>query len=54
MTVTGVLLAQGALTILEEDVGLGGGSFTPACLGQGYIDRLNAVGFNMEAKTVEG
>jgi short subunit dehydrogenase-like uncharacterized protein len=28
------------MTILEDDVKLGGGVFTPACLGQPYIDRL--------------
>ena len=51
---TGVFLAEGALTILEDDLDLGGGSFTPACLGQGYIDRLNDAGFKVEVRTVEG
>ncbi|QUC19314.1 uncharacterized protein UV8b_03555 [Ustilaginoidea virens] len=51
---TGVFLAEGALTILEEDVQLGGGSFTPACLGKGYLDRLDGAGFKIDVQTVEG
>ena len=54
VTVTGVFLAEGALTILEEDVQLGGGSFTPACLGKGYLDRLDGAGFKIDVQTVEG
>ncbi|PSR94426.1 Saccharopine dehydrogenase-domain-containing protein [Coniella lustricola] len=49
---TGVILAQSALTILEDDLDLGGGVFTPACLGQGVIDRLDASGFRFETKTL--
>lgn len=51
---TGVFLAQGALTILEDDLELGGGSFTPACLGQSYLDRLHGAGFKVDVKTLEG
>ncbi|KAG5991711.1 hypothetical protein E4U54_003838 [Claviceps lovelessii] len=51
---TGVFLAQGALTILEDDLKLDGGSYTPACLGQSYLDRLNEAGFKVDVKTVEG
>ncbi|KAG5927568.1 hypothetical protein E4U42_002075 [Claviceps africana] len=51
---TAVFLAQGALTILEEDVELDGGSYTPACLGQGYLDRLNGAGFKVDVKTIDG
>ncbi|TWU76689.1 hypothetical protein ED733_001038 [Metarhizium rileyi] len=51
---TGVFLAQGALTILEDDLELGGGLFTPACLGQKYLDRMNGAGFKVEVKTIEG
>ncbi|CAN8096767.1 unnamed protein product [Discula destructiva] len=50
---TGIFLAQAALTILEdnvEDLG-GGGIFTPACLGQGLVDRVDAAGFKFETKT---
>lgn len=50
--VTGIFLAQAALTILEDDVDLGGGGvFTPACLGQGFIDRVDAAGFRIETKS---
>lgn len=49
---TGIFLAQAALTILEDDIDLGGGGvFTPACLGQGFIDRVDAAGFKIETKT---
>ncbi|GAB0132658.1 hypothetical protein EsDP_00001087 [Epichloe bromicola] len=51
---TGALLAQGALTILEEDLELNGGSYTPACLGQSYVDRLHGAGFKIDVKTIEG
>lgn len=49
---TGIFLAQAALTVLEDKVDLdGGGVFTPACLGQGFVDRVDAAGFKMETKT---
>lgn len=48
---TGVILANAALTILEDELELGGGIFTPACLGQGVVDRLNASGFRFETET---
>jgi short subunit dehydrogenase-like uncharacterized protein len=52
--VTGVLLAQAAATILEEgDVKLDGGVYTPACLGQPFIDRLDRAGFHFETKVLE-
>lgn len=51
-TVTGIFLAQAALTVLEDELDLGGGGvFTPACLGQGFVDRVNAAGFKTETKT---
>ena len=50
---SGLLLAQAAATILEEDLELeGGGIYTPACLGQGFIDRLDGAGFHFETKIV--
>ncbi|KKY35482.1 putative saccharopine dehydrogenase [Diaporthe ampelina] len=50
---TGALLAQAALTVLEDDVDLGGGGiFTPACLGQGFVDRLDGVGFKIRTESV--
>ncbi|KAJ4392169.1 hypothetical protein N0V93_005792 [Gnomoniopsis smithogilvyi] len=49
---TGIFLAQAALTVLEDDIDLGGGGvFTPACLGQGFVDRVHAAGFRIETKT---
>ncbi|KAK1633642.1 saccharopine dehydrogenase [Colletotrichum phormii] len=50
---TAVLLAQAASTLLEEDVDLPGGVFTPSCLGQPFINRLQGVGFNFEEKILE-
>jgi short subunit dehydrogenase-like uncharacterized protein len=52
-TVSGLFLAQAALTILEDDLGLDGGVYTPACLGQGFVDRADAAGFNIVVKTLE-
>jgi short subunit dehydrogenase-like uncharacterized protein len=51
--VTAAFLAQAARTLLEDDVGLAGGVYTPACLGQGYIDRLDEVGFKIETKIID-
>ncbi|KHN99475.1 Saccharopine dehydrogenase / Homospermidine synthase [Metarhizium album ARSEF 1941] len=51
---TGAFLAEAARTILEDDVELGGGIFTPACLGQKYIDRASDAGFKIEVKTIDG
>ncbi|KAH6661305.1 Saccharopine dehydrogenase-domain-containing protein [Truncatella angustata] len=50
---TAVLLAQAAGTLLQEEVGLHGGVYTPASLGQGYIDRLNEHGFKIETKLID-
>lgn len=50
--VTGVFLAEGALTVLEDKLDLGGGGvFTPACLGQSFVDRVGTAGFTVETKT---
>lgn len=51
--VTGLFLAEGALTLLEDDTDLPGGFFTPACLGFGLIDRANKAGFKLSWKTLE-
>jgi short subunit dehydrogenase-like uncharacterized protein len=49
--VTAVLLAQGAATILQDDtIKLTGGVYTPACLGQGYIDRLEDAGVQFQTE----
>lgn len=41
------------MTLLEDDVGLGGGFYTPCCLGQALIDRADDAGFKMEVKIQE-
>jgi short subunit dehydrogenase-like uncharacterized protein len=50
--VTGILLAEAAATLLEEgDVQFDeGGIYTPACLGQPFIDRLDRAGYHFETK----
>lgn len=47
------MLAEAAATVLQDDVKLDGGVYTPACLGQAYIDRLDAAGFHFEVETVD-
>lgn len=51
--VTGMLLAEIAATILEDDIELDGGSYTPACLGQGLVDRLDKSGFRTDVKIID-
>jgi hypothetical protein len=48
--VTAALLAEAAITMLQEDnsTRLTGGVYTPACLGQAYINRLQEVGFKFD------
>lgn len=50
---TAVLLAEAARTLLQDDLGLKGGVFTPASLGQGYLDHLNDNGFKVETKILD-
>ncbi|KXX83216.1 Saccharopine dehydrogenase-like oxidoreductase [Madurella mycetomatis] len=50
---TGILLAEAAATLMQEDVQLDGGVYTPACLGQPFIDRLDRAGFHFETKRLE-
>lgn len=51
LLVTAALLAQAASTILQDgSERLTGGIYTPACLGQGYVDRLEEVGVKFEAE----
>ena len=52
-SVTGMLLAEIAATILEDEIKLDGGCYTPACLGQGLIDRLDDSGLKMEVKIID-
>ncbi|KAF4506902.1 hypothetical protein G6O67_006938 [Ophiocordyceps sinensis] len=50
---TALFLAEAALTILEDDVGLPGGVYTPACLGQGYVDRVKDAGLKIDVKLLQ-
>ncbi|KAJ2977304.1 hypothetical protein NUW58_g7850 [Xylaria curta] len=50
---TAIFMSQAARMLLEEDLGLIGGVYTPACLGQGYIDRLDEYGLKVETKIVQ-
>ncbi|KAF7543343.1 hypothetical protein G7Z17_g10814 [Cylindrodendrum hubeiense] len=50
---TGKLLVETAATILEDDNELDGGIYTPACLGQGLIDRLDKAGLKFEVKLLD-
>lgn len=51
--VTGVFLAQAAMTLLKDEqcpaLGMGGGYVTPAALGMGYVERLREAGMVIEA-----
>jgi short subunit dehydrogenase-like uncharacterized protein len=56
LAVTGIFLAQAALTLLKDEVPakkLGGGFLTPATLGQPYIDRLAEQGFEIETEMLQ-
>lgn len=53
LKVTALFLAEAALTILEDDVGLPGGVYTPACLGQGYVDRVKDAGLKIDVKLLQ-
>ncbi|KAG0647549.1 trans-acting enoyl reductase [Hyphodiscus hymeniophilus] len=47
---TGISLAEAAVSILRDGHKLSGGVYTPACLGQKFIDRLQNAGFIFEKK----
>ncbi|KAK2626002.1 hypothetical protein QTJ16_004264 [Diplocarpon rosae] len=47
---TGVSVAEAAISILRDGHELSGGVYTPACLGQKFIDRLEGAGFQFERK----
>jgi len=56
LTVTGVLLAEAALSLLKDESmakEIGGGVLTPAMLGQAYVDRLGESGFKIETRLLE-
>ncbi|CAM1505491.1 Fc.00g111280.m01.CDS01 [Cosmosporella sp. VM-42] len=50
---TGKFLGEIAATILQDDLDLPGGVYTPACLGQSLIDRLDKAGFHTEVKILD-
>lgn len=52
--VTGLFLGQAAITVLEDDVDLPGGIYTPACLGETFVNRVSDAGFKMDVKILEG
>jgi short subunit dehydrogenase-like uncharacterized protein len=45
-----MIVASAALSILQDDHELEGGVYTPACLGQQFLDRLEDGGFKFERK----
>ncbi|UKZ80641.1 hypothetical protein TrVFT333_008404 [Trichoderma virens FT-333] len=47
---TAMFCCEGARTVLEDDLQLDGGFYTPCCLGQGIIDRARVGGFRMETR----
>ena len=51
--VTAVSASQAAISILRDGHNLSGGIYTPACLGQKFIDRLDGAGFKLEKKFFE-
>ncbi|KAJ5783072.1 hypothetical protein N7457_004846 [Penicillium paradoxum] len=54
---TGLLLAEAAMVVLNEEEKIKkvsrGGIVTPATLGQGFVDRLEKVGCNIETKVFQ-
>lgn len=50
---TAKFLGQAAQTLLQDDLPLKGGVYTPACLGQGYLDRMEEQGFKTEVKIID-
>ncbi|KAM0263502.1 hypothetical protein ACHAQJ_001120 [Trichoderma viride] len=47
---TAMLCSEGARIVLEDDLELGGGFYTPCCLGQRIIDRAHEGGLKIEAR----
>lgn len=50
---TGMLLAEAAMVILQNEEKLDGGILTPACLGESFVDRLRGAGVVLESKMLE-
>ncbi|PTB56705.1 hypothetical protein M431DRAFT_111921 [Trichoderma harzianum CBS 226.95] len=49
-SLTAMLCSEAARTVLEDDLELDGGFYTPCCLGQGIVDRAHNGGFKMETR----
>ncbi|KAL7937604.1 Saccharopine dehydrogenase domain-containing protein [Trichoderma chlorosporum] len=49
-SMTAMFCSEAARTVLEDDLQLDGGFYTPCCLGQGIIDRAHDGGFNIETR----
>ncbi|PHH92972.1 hypothetical protein CDD83_2805 [Cordyceps sp. RAO-2017] len=49
---TALFLAQAALAILESDVRLPGGFYTPSCLGESYLQNVNKAGFEIDVEMI--
>ncbi|KAL9946172.1 hypothetical protein ACHAO5_004168 [Verticillium nonalfalfae] len=47
---SGMMMAQGALSLLEDNLELPGGVYTASCLGQKFVDRVGDAGLKMEVK----
>ncbi|KAI1384454.1 uncharacterized protein F4822DRAFT_415196 [Hypoxylon trugodes] len=52
-SMTAAFLSEGARTLLLGEVKLNGGVYTPSCLGQGFVDRLDDAGFKIETKVID-
>lgn len=50
---TGILIAQGAISLLRDDHKLPGGIYTPSSLGEKYINRLQSADVKFEKKVYE-
>ena len=50
---TALYLSEAAITLLEDDVELDGGVFTPVCLGETFVNRVHGAGFRMDSKIVQ-
>ena len=52
-SMTGMLLAEAAMVILQNEDKLEGGLLTPACLGQAFIERLRGADVLIESRMLE-
>lgn len=50
---TGILASEAALSILQDDLKLDGGIYTPSFLGPKFVERLGEAGFKYETKLID-